>query len=233
MANCPNCGSDHIQLISENITDTTVNWGRALVGYTLFGVVGGAVGAVTGEGRSVNERAIVCLDCATSWNPQELYQVLTMISQLTNNLTIDLSKLNARLFVNDFIAEIFPYIDEIKISESQHQERMRLIKPATMEEKIVGGLITLLFFSLMGFGFGISISIVLNISVIQIFLIIGLIIGIFFLGIISFIDFKNRYKYDYNRQRQKAEFEFEREKINAKERLNRMIQDFIRNHPLD
>ena len=54
MANCPNCGSDHIQLKKE----TNVNWGRAAAGWALFGVVGGAVGSVTGEDRNVN----ACLD---------------------------------------------------------------------------------------------------------------------------------------------------------------------------
>ena len=50
MANCPNCGSNDIQLKRE----TDVNWGGAAVGYALFGVVGGAVGAVTGDDRNVN-----------------------------------------------------------------------------------------------------------------------------------------------------------------------------------
>ena len=50
MANCPNCGSNHIQIKQE----TDVNWGRAITGYALFGIVGGAVGAVTGEDRNVN-----------------------------------------------------------------------------------------------------------------------------------------------------------------------------------
>jgi hypothetical protein len=40
MANCPNCGSNHIQLKKE----TNVSWGRAAAGWALFGVVGGALG---------------------------------------------------------------------------------------------------------------------------------------------------------------------------------------------
>ena len=32
MANCPNCGSNHIQIKQE----TDVNWGRAIAGYAIF-----------------------------------------------------------------------------------------------------------------------------------------------------------------------------------------------------
>ncbi len=75
MANCPNCGSDHIQIIRE----TNVSWGRAVAGWALFGVVGGVVGAVTGEDRN----AISCLNCGTSWKAADLYKTLQVIKQLT------------------------------------------------------------------------------------------------------------------------------------------------------
>jgi uncharacterized Zn finger protein len=74
MANCPNCGSDHIQIIRE----TNVSWGRAVAGWALFGVVGGAVGAVTGEDRNV----IYCLNCGTSWKAADLYKTLQVIKDL-------------------------------------------------------------------------------------------------------------------------------------------------------
>ena len=49
MANCPNCGSTHIQLKKE----TNVSWGRTAAGWILFGAVGASVGAITGEDRNV------------------------------------------------------------------------------------------------------------------------------------------------------------------------------------
>lgn len=75
MANCPNCGSEHIQLKK----DTNVNWGRAVAGWALFGIVGGAVGAVTGEDRNVN----ACLDCGTAWKAADLYKTCQLIKNLT------------------------------------------------------------------------------------------------------------------------------------------------------
>ncbi len=89
MANCPNCGSEHIQLKK----DTNVDWGRAVAGWALFGVVGGAVGAVTGEDRNAN----VCLDCGTSWKAADLYQTRQVIKNLTG-VTLDLSCEKDRLF---------------------------------------------------------------------------------------------------------------------------------------
>ncbi|MCG6136200.1 MAG: hypothetical protein MET45_16380 [Nostoc sp. LLA-1] len=108
MANCPNCGSNHIQLVRE----TNVNWGRAVAGWALFGVVGGAVGAVTGEDRN----AISCLDCGTSWKASDLYKTLQVIENLTD-ITIDLTSKEDRLFLNKFIYEVNPYIEAI--SETQ------------------------------------------------------------------------------------------------------------------
>ena len=88
MANCPNCGSSHIQLKRE----TNVNWGRTVAGWALFGVVGGAVGAVTGEDRNAN----ACLDCGTSWKATDLFKTLQTIKNLTGE-TLDLAKEEDRL----------------------------------------------------------------------------------------------------------------------------------------
>ncbi len=104
MANCPNFGSDHIQLKKE----TNVNWGRAAAGWALFGVVGGAVGAVTGEDRNIN----ACLDCGTSWKAEDLYKNLQIIKNsigINLNLAIDTD----RLFMNNFMVELGPYLEEI------------------------------------------------------------------------------------------------------------------------
>jgi hypothetical protein len=102
MANCPNCGSTHVQLVRE----TNINWGRAVAGWALFGVVGGAVGAVTGEDRNV----ISCLDCGTTWKASDLYRTLQLVKQLTD-ITLDLYVEEDRFFLNTFILEINPYIE--------------------------------------------------------------------------------------------------------------------------
>lgn len=102
MANCPNCGSNHIQLQRE----TNVNRGRAAAGWALFGVVGGAVGAVTGEDRNVN----ACLDCGTTWKAADVYKTLEIIKHLTQE-TLDLSLARDRLYLNDFMVEVSPYLN--------------------------------------------------------------------------------------------------------------------------
>lgn len=113
MANCPNCGSSHIQLKTE----TDVNWGRAIAGYALFGVVGGAIGAVTGEDRNVN----ACLDCGTSWKASDLHKMLQYIKELTN-ITPDLTEEIDRRFVNRFMLEITPCLEVISEAEKQGEK---------------------------------------------------------------------------------------------------------------
>lgn len=127
MANCPNCGSNHIQLQRE----TNVNWGRAAAGWALFGVVGGAVGAVTGEDRNVN----ACLDCGTTWRAADLYKTLEIIKHLTQE-TLDLSLARDRLYLNDFMVEVAPYLN----LQSQAEEKAQnLTKEA--EKKRAGKII--------------------------------------------------------------------------------------------
>jgi hypothetical protein len=94
MANCPNCGSEHIQLIRE----TNVSWGRAVAGWALFGVVGGAVGAVTGKDKNVNS----CLDCGTSWEAADLHKILKNVESLTG-LNLNLSNKDDRETLNYII----------------------------------------------------------------------------------------------------------------------------------
>ena len=113
MANCPNCGSNHIQIKQQ----TDVNWGRAIAGYALFGVVGGAVGAVTGEDRNVN----ACLDCGTSWKAQDLYTLLQVIEKHTSK-KLNLSIESHRLYMNNFISTIIPYLQKLSETEKKAQE---------------------------------------------------------------------------------------------------------------
>ncbi len=85
MANCPNCGSSDIQLQTDSRQN--INWGRAIAGWALFGVVGGAVGSLTGKGTSNTITANVCLNCGTIWdaatiNVKSLAQNVQLITKL-------------------------------------------------------------------------------------------------------------------------------------------------------
>jgi hypothetical protein len=114
MANCPNCGSSDITLKRE----TNVSWGRAFVGYALFGVVGGAVGAVTGKDRNVN----ACLDCGSTWKAETLYQILQMIKNNTN-VKLDLSIERDRIYLNQFIEDVSPYIESTNKARSDAEKQ--------------------------------------------------------------------------------------------------------------
>lgn len=211
MANCPNCGSDHIQLTTE----TNVNWGRAVVGWALFGVVGGAVGAVTGDDR----KAIICLDCGTSWKPIQLHQIITEIEKSTNQKKIDLSKSSHRVFVNEFISKVVPHIKYIDTVEQQGKQKIKQAQSQSEE----------------AFGMGYSILVISGVSGIFINgglgFMIGLFIGIIPLALLYFVDSLNKQK--NQRKIQNIQFETERTKNDAKEHLNRVLKNFISNHTLD
>jgi hypothetical protein len=127
MANCPNCGSDHIQLRQE----TNVDWGRAIAGWALFGVIGGAVGAVTGEDRSSN----ACLQCGASWKAADLHKLQKIIQKLIN-IKIDLSKDNDRVFINDFIVKFSSDLEYIVKIEKKCSERIKFIQSKSGENTI-------------------------------------------------------------------------------------------------
>lgn len=94
MAYCPSCGSQHIQIRRE----TNVSWGRAIAGWAVFGVVGGAVGAVTGEDRHVN----ACLDCGETWKAKDLQNVLKTVEYFSG-ISVNLGDEQSRLFFQSFI----------------------------------------------------------------------------------------------------------------------------------
>ena len=122
IASCPNCGSNHITLKTE----TTVNWGRAVAGWAMFGVVGGAVGAVTGKDRDAN----ACLNCGTTWKAKDLYEVLQVIKQSTGAI-LNLSNEQHRLYMNSFLAEVGPYLQAISDASNSAE---KLIKEKKDEE---------------------------------------------------------------------------------------------------
>ncbi len=214
MANCPNCGSEHIQLKQ----DTNVDWGRAVAGWALFGVVGGAVGAVTGEERSTN----VCLDCGTSWKATDLYKIRQVIKNLTD-VTLDLANESDRNFINDFIHEVSPYIESISDAEKKAELHIKISKDKLEEN------------ASMGTGLGCLIGIVgctivastaaadVSIWVLLIPAFIGWIIG-------SILDQTTRESVEKN-----IEKEIEKAKImklEAEENLKHKITDFMTRHSL-
>lgn len=110
MANCPHCGSSDVTLKRE----TNVSWGRAIAGWALFGVVGGAVGAVTGDDRNVN----ACLECGTTWKAADLYQVMQTIKAETG-VVLDLAFEEDRRYMNNFMTVYNRHIEELNNASKQ------------------------------------------------------------------------------------------------------------------
>jgi len=167
MAYCPQCGSSHIQLQQNQ----NVNWGRAVAGWALFGVVGGAVGAVTGDDRHSN----VCMDCGTAWKAADLYKSKQTFKALTQK-DLDLQYKDDRFLLNKFMAQISPYLQAIPKEEENTQKLLKEKENNKVENQSVGcafglmlgigGCVTLasadggaafmcfLIFSILGWGIG-------------------------------------------------------------------------------
>lgn len=214
MANCPNCGSEHIQLKK----DTNVDWGRAVAGWALFGIVGGAVGAVTGEDRNAN----VCLDCGTSWKAADLYKTRQVIKNLTG-VTLNLSYEEDRHFINDFVNDVSPYIEAISKTKKDAEENIKKLEDKYNEKAAVGcgygcmtavGGCTAVASTLSG-------SAVLFVLFIPPF--IGLVIG-------SLLDQAS--KKTIEQEVKKAKKEAGRASKQAEYNLKRQVADFVANHPL-
>jgi hypothetical protein len=129
MANCPSCGSDHIQLKKE----TNVSWGRAAAGWALFGVVGGAVGAITGEDRNVN----ACLNCGTSWKAGDLFKTIQIIKSSTG-MNLNLARDEDRLYLNTFMVELSPYLEEIAKKEKEGKKLLEEVENKSVESTAAG-----------------------------------------------------------------------------------------------
>lgn len=130
MAKCPNCGSGHVTL--KNVKN--VSWGRAVAGWALFGVIGGAVGAVTGEDKNVN----VCLDCGTSWKAADLYKVLRFVKDSTGD-TLDLAREEDRAYMNSLVVEVGPYFEAAAIAEKNAEKLIsETIKNKSVEKVALG-----------------------------------------------------------------------------------------------
>lgn len=214
MANCPNCGSEHIQLKK----DTNVDWGRAVAGWALFGVVGGAVGAVTGEDRNAN----VCLDCGISWKAADLYKTRQVIKNLTG-VTLNLSSEKDRHFINDFINNVSPYIEAISKVEKDTEENLKKIETKYNEKAAVGcsyGCLTA-----VGGCTAIASTMSGNVVLLVLFIppFIGLVIG-------SLLDQVN--KKTIVQEVEKTKKEAERIRKKAEYDLEKQVADFVSSHPL-
>jgi hypothetical protein len=109
MAVCPQCGSSDVTLKR----DISVNWGRALIGWAAFGVVGGAVAGVTGDDRNSN----VCLDCGASWRAEDVHKIIQIVKEATGK-KLDLSRESHRNYCSVFIDRVSPYFAELSTAEA-------------------------------------------------------------------------------------------------------------------
>ena len=215
MANCPNCGSSHIQLKQE----TDVNWGNAIAGYALFGVVGAAVGAVTGEDRNVN----ACLDCGKSWKAEDLFKLLQIIKDCTG-VKLNLAREHDRSYMNSFISEVGSYLKEIPEIEGKADE---LIADATEQGKKRKEN------NDAKWGCGcLAIGLILIITVFQVpfFAFLIFLFGLFYSKLL--MDNEKPIKEENDKLIQNAKNEAVIMKREAEKRLNAKIKSFMDNNPL-
>lgn len=211
-AYCPNCGSSHLQLRR----DTNVSWGRAAVGLALFGAIGGAVGAVTGEDRNSN----ACLNCGTSWKAQDLYNILKIIKK-TTKIEIDLSKGRDRSFLQAFMEVIGSYLEEVVSIDKKSGREVSKIKSKDSDNAAKG----------CGWGCALSIIIVFTIAeaassgwiflLLIVLPILGVVIGIK-------LDEKNRPKLEQSIASIQEEKEEEKDTLERKIQIK--INEFMEQH---
>ena len=166
MAVCPKCGSSHITLTR----DTEINWGRAIVGWAAFGIVGGAVAGVTGKDRN----SVSCLDCGASWRAADVFSIVQLVKESTGK-NLDLTLENHRFYLERFISELSPYIDaEISKAKDQSNKITLEAKNSVGPHAQVGcliGLLLLLFFFFAALSFpGVIAYILLTIGIIMAFI---------------------------------------------------------------
>lgn len=110
MANCPNCGSDHIQLITE----TNVNWGATAGLWALADAFDMSVYGVATKETQAN----CCLNCGNKWLASDLYYAIQMLETLLE-IKIDLSQKNDRSLLNQALPIFNTYSKKIS-SKSEH-----------------------------------------------------------------------------------------------------------------
>jgi hypothetical protein len=115
---CPTCGSNHITLRS----DANISWGRAATGWLLFGPVGAAVGAMTGQPKTSN----ACLNCGESWKASDLFITTQAIKTLLG-VELNLSKNSHREYLSAFMLEIAPHISRIEETKQCSEKKIDIV----------------------------------------------------------------------------------------------------------
>jgi len=220
MANCPKCGSGHIQLKPSS----SASWGTDVSGHSLFGVVIGS--------GVFSPSANFCLDCGTSWKAQDLYDLVQVISRLTG-VSLDLKRERHRTYLNNFIAAITFDLQRISAAERMGKENVDKVKKEIMEKfspvkySSMGCVSLLVGFILLSyiasefknsdlFGYGM-----------------WTLFGLFVTGcIVDRVLFSRREKL-INSAIQRAEAEASALKIQAYELLRVGVTNFMENNPLD
>jgi hypothetical protein len=184
----------------------------------LFGVVGGAVAAVTGEDRNVN----ACLDCGTSWKAADLYKTLQIIKDLTG-ATLDLARERDRSYMNNFMQNIGPCLDSISGSEKESEKLVATANSKLFDKSATWGCYGCL--TSMGGCIAIS-SAVSSGGLIWILLVppaVGFLIG-------AQLDKAN--KRNIEQEIQRVEREAAQMKSDAEERLRLKVAEFVENNPM-
>lgn len=211
---CPNCGSSDIQLRKNS----NVNWGRAVAGWALFGIVGGAVGAVTGDDKHSN----VCINCGTSWNASDLYKSLQICESLIE-IKLDLRFEEDRMLLEEFISDIGTHLQGISDAENQTK---KIIEEKEKDENqfAAGGCGLGLVFGIAGCSGLLSFNESVAIISFLFCVITGTIIG-------SLMDVLA--KQGFKRELEAVKSERARVERQLKESLQEKIEDFIFYHQLD
>lgn len=184
---CPHCGSTSIESKTDTYIKTeqekTINWGRAVAGWALFGPVGGAVGGLTGKQQysstvQSSNTYCYCLNCGTSWDPQNLYKLRESIKHLTG-FEPNLAKENHRIYVDYFINEMNPLFERLKAiepnkktkREKDQEENEKLINsgcstPVLISSFVLAGIIGISIGNLFNLGDFIRLLIILTFTLI-------------------------------------------------------------------
>jgi hypothetical protein len=216
MANCPNCGCSDIQIKRE----TNISWGRAIAGWAVFGALGGAVGAVTGEDRNVN----ACLDCGATWKAELLHRSIQEFKQDIGE-KINLENLAHREMLKNYVdarSRVFELNNQL---DEEIRKQKKSIKDGDTNTffGVLGclpGFVLACILALFGLGN-------LFILILILFSILGIIIGhiLTSAGVIE-SDHQILKKLELNNERAKKSQERQFEEIKHKIR-NRMIEEKI------
>jgi hypothetical protein len=234
---CPHCGSSSIESKTDTHTKTEqekqINWGRAVAGWALFGPVGGAVGGLTGKQQysttiQSSNTSSYCLNCGTSWDPQNLYKLRESIKDLTG-FEANLAKENHRIYVDNFINEMNPLFEQLKRLEFNKKTKRE--KDEEEFEKLIkfgcsGPIVT--FSLVLAAIIGISIQTLFDLGDFIVFLIILSLIFIFSVVIGVSRYNLNAQKEEKAKIRQREENKKEKEKL--KEQIKQEALDFHHNN---